>query len=57
MKVFLRILPALIGLAGTVVIGVLAVVSGAWYYLRPALPDAETLRDVRLHGIAVRYDD
>ncbi len=36
------------GLAATAVIGVFALIAGAYYYLAPSLPSAETLRDVEL---------
>ena len=48
MNPWLRLLPVLAGLAGTGAIAVLALVTGAYYYFRPGLPSAETLRDVEL---------
>jgi penicillin-binding protein 1A len=48
MKFWLRIFPGLLALCAALVIGVLAVVAGAYYYLRPSLPSADTLRDVQL---------
>ena len=40
--------PILVALAITAVIAVLAIMSGAYYYLLPSLPSAEILRDVEL---------
>ena len=48
MTVTKPLLAALAGLAATVVIGGFAAISGAYYYFRPGLPSAETLRDVQL---------
>ena len=43
-----KILPVLAGLIITGIVGVLAVIFGAYYYLIPSLPSAETMRDVEL---------
>ncbi len=43
-----RVLPLLGTVAITGVLLVLMVISGAYYYLLPSLPSAETLRDVEL---------
>jgi len=43
-----RVFPILAGLAATAILGVLAIVAGAYYYLAPSLPSADTLRDVEL---------
>ena len=48
MNPWLRLLPVLAALAITCVLAVLATVSGAYYFFRPGLPSAETLRDVQL---------
>ena len=44
----IRVLPILAGLVATTVIGVFAIISGAYYFLAPSLPSAETLRDIEL---------
>ena len=43
-----QILPILAGLALIACIMVLAVISGAYYFLRPSLPSAEAMRDIEL---------
>jgi len=43
-----RTLPILAGLAATTLVVVLAIVAGAFYYLSPSLPSADTLREVEL---------
>jgi len=48
MKVAKRIFPVLLALGATGVIAVLATGMGAYYYLAPGLPSADTIRDVRL---------
>ena len=48
MSLWTRILAVFIGLAATIALGLIAAVSGAWYYFKPGLPSAETLRDVQL---------
>ncbi|MGI9203768.1 MAG: transglycosylase domain-containing protein, partial [Woeseiaceae bacterium] len=48
MKLRQKIIPALLGLAITGVLAALAVIFGAYYYLLPSLPSAETMRDVEL---------
>jgi len=48
MHFFKRLLPILLALAATGLISVLAVGIGAYYYLAPALPSADTMRDVKL---------
>ena len=48
MKFWYRILPPFAALAATAVIAALTVVAGAYYYLLPSLPSAETLRAVEL---------
>ncbi len=48
MTVTKPLLTALAGLAVTVVIGGFAAIAGAYYYFRPGLPSAETMRDVQL---------
>ena len=48
MKFAKRVLPVLIALGVSGVIIVLALAMGAYYYIAPGLPSAETIRDVRL---------
>ncbi len=43
-----RFLAILAGLIATAIITVLAIIAGAYYYLSPSLPSAETLRQVEL---------
>ena len=43
-----KVFPILVGLAATAILGVLAIIAGAYYYLSPSLPSADTLRDVEL---------
>jgi penicillin-binding protein 1A len=43
-----RFFPILAGLAATAILAVLAIVAGAYYYLTPSLPSADTLRSVEL---------
>ncbi|MBT8442894.1 MAG: penicillin-binding protein 1A [Gammaproteobacteria bacterium] len=43
-----RFLAILAGLIATAIITVLAIIAGAYYYLSPSLPSAETLREVEL---------
>jgi penicillin-binding protein 1A len=43
-----QILPVLAGLAAIAFVGILAVVVGTFYFLRPGLPSAETMRDIEL---------
>jgi len=43
-----RFLPILAGLVATASVAILAIVAGAYYYLSPSLPSAETLREVEL---------
>jgi len=43
-----RFLAILVGLIATAIITVLAIIAGAYYYLSPSLPSAETLRQVEL---------
>jgi len=45
---YLVIFPILAGLVATVVMLFLTVMAGAYYYLMPSLPSAETLREVEL---------
>ena len=47
-KQMTRFLPILAGLVATAILTVLAIVAGAYYYLSPSLPSAETLREVEL---------
>lgn len=44
----LRVLIVVLGLATTTVIGAVAGVIGAYYYVAPSLPQAETIRDIPL---------
>ena len=48
MNPWLRLLPVLAGLAISCALAVLAIVTGAYYFFRPDLPSADTLRDVQL---------
>ena len=48
MSLWIRILAVCTGLAATVALGLIAAVTGAWYYFKPGLPSPETLRDVQL---------
>lgn len=48
MKFRQKIAPVLLGLGVTGILAVLAVVFGAYFYLLPSLPSAETMRDVEL---------
>jgi penicillin-binding protein 1A len=43
-----QILPVLAGLAVIAIVGILAVIAGAYYFLRPSLPSAEAMRDIEL---------
>lgn len=45
---FSRIWPLLVALAATGALLALTIIAGAYYYLAPGLPSAETLRDVEL---------
>jgi penicillin-binding protein 1A len=45
---FIRILPFLTGLALSGALAILAIGAGAYYFLQPSLPDAETIRDIEL---------
>ena len=48
MNPWLRLLPVLAGLVISLMLAVLAAVTGAHYFFRPGLPSAEALRDVQL---------
>ncbi len=48
MNILKRVLPALLGLGLAAIIAGLTVILGAYFYLKPGLPSAETLREVKL---------
>jgi len=43
-----QILPVLAGLAAIAFVVIVAVIAGAYYFLRPSLPSAEAMRDIEL---------